>query len=95
LHILRCLYHFLSTKSSTIGIYRRAVAARASDKSILKKAQDGGVVTAILVYLLEEKIIDGAILTGRGRERDGWMPFPLVARSKEMSTQVTPNFPFP
>lgn len=32
-----------------------------------------------------KKIIDGAILTGRGREReeDDWMPFPKVAKSKE------------
>ncbi len=66
-----------------IGIYRRAIAARATDGSILEKAQDGGVVTAILVYMLEEKIIDGAILTGRGREEDDWMPFPKVAKSKE------------
>ncbi len=66
-----------------IGIYRRAIAARATDESILEKAQDGGVVTAILVYMLEEKIIDGAILTGRGREEDDWMPFPKVAKSKE------------
>lgn len=63
-----------------IGIYLRVLAAKASDERILGKAQDGGVVTAILVYMLEQKIIDGAILTGRKEE---WMPTPVVARSKE------------
>ncbi|MHC1611577.1 MAG: coenzyme F420 hydrogenase/dehydrogenase beta subunit N-terminal domain-containing protein [Candidatus Methanospirareceae archaeon] len=66
-----------------IGIYRRVVAARATDESILEKAQDGGVATAILVYMLEEKLIDGAMLTDRGREEDDWIPFPKVAKSKE------------
>jgi len=67
-------------EDEAIGIYRRVVAAKVSDESILEKAQDGGVVTAILLHLLEEKEIDGATLTGRTAE---WMPSPLVAKSKE------------
>jgi len=67
-----------------IGIYRRVIAAKSFDERILEKAQDGGVVTTILVYMLEEKLIDGAILTEREEKGDGsWMPFPKVAKSKE------------
>ena len=67
-------------KGDDIGIYRRAVAAKASDERIREKAQDGGVVTALLTYMLEEKVIDGAIVTGRTEE---WLPIPVVAKSKE------------
>lgn len=63
-----------------IGIHRRVIAAKVIDERIHEKAQDGGVVTAILLHLLEEKEIDGATLTGRTEE---WMPLPLVAKSKE------------
>ncbi|MEA3488694.1 MAG: coenzyme F420 hydrogenase/dehydrogenase beta subunit N-terminal domain-containing protein [Euryarchaeota archaeon] len=62
------------------GVWKRAVAAKVSDERIHEKAQDGGVVTAILLYLLEAQLIDGAILTGK--EEDG-MPIPMVATSKE------------
>ena len=63
-----------------IGIYKRAVAAKVSDERIHEKAQDGGVVTAILLYLLDAQLIDGAILTGK---EEDWMPIPMVATSKE------------
>lgn len=69
--------------SEDIGIYRRAVAAQASDESIREKAQDGGVVTAIQVYMLEEKMIDGAIVVGTEVRDGGRMPIPLVAKTKE------------
>ncbi len=73
---------FGGREGEDIGTYKRILAAEASDERILEKAQDGGVVTAILVYMLEQKIIDGAILTGTGREKE-WMPTPVIARSKE------------
>ncbi|RCV63904.1 coenzyme F420 hydrogenase subunit beta [Methanophagales archaeon] len=63
-----------------IGIYRHVIAAKAKDEKIHEKAQDSGVVTAILLYLLEEELIDGAIVTGRGEE---WLPSPMVAKSRE------------
>lgn len=60
-----------------IGIYRHVFAARANDEEILKKAQDGGIVTAILTQALNENIIEGAVLVNN----EGWMPKPSVARS--------------
>ena len=41
-----------------LGKYVICVSARSTDKEILKKAQDGGVATALMVYALEQGIID-------------------------------------
>jgi len=46
-----------------IGLWRRISSAYAASEEIRKLATDGGVVTAILLYLLENGLIDGAIVT--------------------------------
>jgi coenzyme F420 hydrogenase subunit beta len=46
------------------GIYRSAVIAQSTDNGILQIAQDGGIVTSLLVYALENGIIDGVVLSG-------------------------------
>jgi coenzyme F420 hydrogenase subunit beta len=46
------------------GIFRRAVIAQTADQKIKKVCQDGGVVTTLLVYALNEGLIDGAVLSG-------------------------------
>ena len=47
------------------GRYSDIVSARATDKDILDAATDGGVVTSLLAYMLENDIIDGAIVSRR------------------------------
>ena len=47
-----------------LGKYKACVSARSTDKEILKGAQDGGIVTSLFAYALEEGIIDGAIVAG-------------------------------
>lgn len=63
-----------------IGGYETIVSARATDASIRAVATDGGVVTALLLYLLERGLIDGALVSRKtatfGRE-------PLLATSRE------------
>jgi coenzyme F420 hydrogenase subunit beta len=46
------------------GIFRNAVIAQTTDRKIKKVCQDGGVVTTLLVYALNEGLIDGAVLSG-------------------------------
>ncbi len=46
------------------GILRHVVIAQAVDPKIRRVCQDGGVVTALLVYALNEGLIDGAVLSG-------------------------------
>ena len=45
-----------------LGNYKSCVSARSTDKEILKHAQDGGIVTSLFGFALDEGIIDGAIV---------------------------------
>ena len=63
-----------------IGIYKTITSARAMDEAIREVATDGGVVTALLLYMLERHLIDGAIVSHKtttfGRE-------PVLATTRE------------
>ncbi|MDN7024961.1 coenzyme F420 hydrogenase subunit beta [Methanoculleus sp. FWC-SCC1] len=63
-----------------LGNYKSVISARAADKDIQKKAQDGGIVTTLFAYALEEGIIDGAIVAGPSDEP--WKPEPMVVTTK-------------
>ena len=60
-----------------IGNFDDILVAQATDPKIREKATDGGVVTALLHYMLDHKFIDGAIVskkTGNPFERE-----PIIA----------------
>jgi len=60
------------------GACRRLAIAQATDGSIMDICQDGGVVTALLLYALETKLIDGAVVSGI-KESKPCFPNPLLA----------------
>lgn len=64
-----------------LGTYKEALSARSTDKQIQKISQDGGIVTALLSLALDEKIIDGAVVAGPGK--DMWKPEPMVAMTSD------------
>jgi len=64
-----------------LGTYKEALSARSTDKQIQKISQDGGIVSALLSFALDEKIIDGAIVAGPGK--DMWKPEPTVALTSD------------
>ena len=64
-----------------LGTYKEALSARSTDKQIQKISQDGGIVTALLSFALDEKIIDGAVVAGPGK--DMWKPVPQVAMTSD------------
>ena len=66
------------TEDEILGIYRNGYAVRATDAEVLKKAQDGGAVTALLGYALDEGLIDCAVITVADRD---WVPSTNVART--------------
>ncbi len=66
---------------SVLGPYQEIITVKAVDNKILKKSQDGGIVSAILSYALEENIIDGTIVAAPGK--DPWKPEPLIATTKK------------
>ncbi|MGQ9640748.1 MAG: Coenzyme F420 hydrogenase/dehydrogenase, beta subunit C-terminal domain [Candidatus Bathycorpusculaceae bacterium] len=64
------------------GVYRRIVVAQAEDDNILRVCQDGGVVTALLVFALENGLIDGAVVSGLSQEKP-FHPVPKLALTRE------------
>jgi coenzyme F420 hydrogenase subunit beta len=60
-----------------LGNYASCVAARSTNRAILAGSQDGGIVTQLFAFALEEGIIDGAIVAGPGDEP--MRPRPMVA----------------
>ncbi|MDL2271236.1 M24 family metallopeptidase [Methanobrevibacter sp. OttesenSCG-928-I08] len=43
-----------------LGTYKEAVSARATDKRVLEVSQDGGIVSSLFIYALEEGIIEAS-----------------------------------
>jgi coenzyme F420 hydrogenase subunit beta len=64
------------------GIYRRLAITQTANNQILKVCQDGGAVTALLLFALKEGIIDGAIVTKEEQERP-FYPRPALATTTE------------
>jgi len=65
-------------RDPALGVYRQTYALRNADESIRKRAQDGGVVTAILLHSLDTGVIDGAVISGIDPNQP-WKPKPMVA----------------
>lgn len=63
-----------------IGKWRNITSSQATDHQIRTVATDGGVVTALLVYLLDNKMIDGAIVAKR---TDPFMRQAILATTRE------------
>ncbi len=70
----------ITTESSLIGKVRDVFTA----KSLLSevKGQDGGVVTSMLLYALEDGLIDSAVMTVKS-EDEPWKPVSIVAQTSE------------
>ena len=64
------------------GIHRRIAIAQTTDETILKVCQDGGVVTALLLFALKEGAIDSAIVTGTDKKKP-FYPTPMLATTAE------------
>ncbi len=68
-------------QDSILGPHQEIISAKATDKKITSKSQDGGIISAILIYALQENIIDGTIVAGPGDEP--WKPEPFIATTKK------------
>ena len=66
------------------GVYRRVLAARSTDAAVRSVAQDGGVVTAMLIWAFERGIIDGAAVSVADPERPGQPAPRLVTNAGEL-----------
>lgn len=84
-----------TAEETILGIYVGSYSVRAKDPEILKRAQDGGAVSALMLYALENKIIDYALVSGY-TSQEPWRPGPRVARTKQelienAGSQYTPG----
>ncbi len=63
------------------GIWRQLLLTRAADKEQHEKGQDGGFVSAMLIWLLENDYIEAALVSGVEVD-DAWKAKPALARNK-------------
>lgn len=64
------------------GIWEQLLLTRASDKTQLEKGQDGGFVTAMLSWLMDNNYIEGALVSGVEAD-DKWKAKPVLVQTKE------------
>lgn len=65
------------------GIYSDILLTRASDDMVHRIGQDGGLVSAILIWAMEEGYIDGALTSFLDGAAGDWKAKPGVAANKE------------
>ena len=65
------------------GVYRHIFVARTKRSDILERAQDGGVVTALLAWALEAGHIDGGVVSAVDEGDDPCFPTPKVMTTPE------------
>jgi len=57
--------------------------ARSSDPAVLDNSQDGGLVSTLLIYALENDVIDAALVSGLEGDGSTWRATPRVARTRD------------
>jgi coenzyme F420 hydrogenase subunit beta len=68
---------------SITGVAKRAYVSFSTDDGIREAGASGGFVTQLLLYMLEEKMIDGALVLGTTLDEAGWRIEPLIARTPD------------
>jgi len=57
--------------------------ARSTDPDVVENGQDGGLVSALLIYALEHDVIDAALVSGLEGDGSTWVAQPQVARNRD------------
>tara|TARA_Y100000746_G_scaffold119797_1_gene102576 strand:- start:2968 stop:4119 length:1152 start_codon:yes stop_codon:yes gene_type:complete len=69
------------------GIYKDVLLTRASDNTVHQLGQDGGLVSAILIWCLENNVIDGALTShleaSESEDITNWKAVPALATDRE------------
>jgi coenzyme F420 hydrogenase subunit beta len=64
------------------GAYKNIYIGHSNDESIRRLGASGGIISAILIWLLEKGRIDGAVVLGMSEE-EPWLTKPFIATSTE------------
>jgi coenzyme F420 hydrogenase subunit beta len=65
------------------GIFQDILLTRASDDMVHRTGQDGGLVSAILIWAMENDYIDASLVSFIDGEKGSWKARPGVAATKE------------
>jgi coenzyme F420 hydrogenase subunit beta len=65
------------------GVSKDIFLARATDPELLNRGQDGGLVSAILLWSLEHDRIDAALVSALEGDGSTWKAIPALARTRE------------
>ncbi len=65
------------------GIYQDILLTRASDDMVHQMGQDGGLVSAILIWAIANDYIDAALVSFLEGDATSWKPRPGVAHTRE------------
>jgi len=71
------------TPDEVAGISKDIILARATDPMVAEVGQDGGLVSAILIWALEHGYIDAALVSYLEGDGTTWKAIPGVARTPE------------
>ena len=70
-----------------IGPYERIGIGFAKDATVRSEGASGGIISAILIYLLKQKKIDGAVVLGMS-EAEPWLTQAFIATTAEQILQA-------
>jgi coenzyme F420 hydrogenase subunit beta len=70
------------TEDEVSGISEATVLVRATDPESAAVGQDGGFVSALLIWALEHDVIDAALVSGLEGDGSTWKAVPAVARNR-------------
>lgn len=71
------------TEDEVAGIYHDILLTRASEQTVLDQGQDGGLVSAILIWALENDYIDASLVSYLEGDKDSWKARPGVAATRQ------------
>ena len=64
------------------GTFKNIYIAHSNDEQIRRNAASGGIISHILIWLLEKKKIDGAVVLGMSKT-EPWLSEPFIATTRE------------
>ncbi len=70
-------------EAEVAGVSSTICLARATDPELAQRGQDGGLVSALLVWALEHDVVDAALVSALEGDGSGWKAVPAVARSRK------------
>jgi coenzyme F420 hydrogenase subunit beta len=82
LHHNRTIYGGNAKYDPFTGVYKSISIGFVNDEDIRRNSASGGILTNVLIWLLEKKRIDGAVVLGMS-ESEPWLTKPFIAKSKE------------